>query len=167
MRRAVLARDLDVIAKWFGRYYPNRVRVVLETGPLSAFLDHGMVARDVPVECICARHAKGVLSARVNTINSVSFDHPDPSIFTVLTSPSDTPGNANCDIAIFPPRWMVAEGTFRPPWFHRNVMSELMGLIVGTYDAKEGDGFAPVVHLYTIREWTWARSGRVRGCSSG
>ena len=79
---------------------------------------------------------------RFNTINTVSYDHPDPSIFTVLTSPSDTPGTANCDFVIFPPRWMVAEDTFRPPWFHRNVMSEFMGLILGAYDAKEG-GFAP------------------------
>ena len=79
---------------------------------------------------------------RFNTINTVSFDHPDPSIFTVLTSPSDTPGTANCDFVIFPPRWTVAEDTFRPPWFHRNVMSEFMGLIQGQYDAKEG-GFAP------------------------
>ena len=79
---------------------------------------------------------------RFNTINTVSFDHPDPSIFTVLTSPSDMPGTANCDFVIFPPRWMVAEDTFRPPWFHRNVMSEFMGLIQGQYDAKEG-GFAP------------------------
>ena len=77
-----------------------------------------------------------------NTINTVSFDHPDPSIFTVLTSPSDTPGTANCDFVIFPPRWMVAEHTFRPPWFHRNVMSEFMGLVHGSYDAKAG-GFAP------------------------
>ncbi|CAN5262765.1 homogentisate 1,2-dioxygenase [soil metagenome] len=77
-----------------------------------------------------------------NTINTVSYDHPDPSIFTVLTSPSETPGTANCDFVIFPPRWMVAENTFRPPWFHRNVMSEFMGLITGNYDAKEG-GFAP------------------------
>ena len=81
--------------------------------------------------------------ANFNTINTVSFDHPDPSIFTVLTSPSDTPGVANCDFVIFPPRWMVAEDTFRPPWFHRNVMSEFMGLIHGEYDAKEGGGFAP------------------------
>ena len=81
-------------------------------------------------------------TARFNTINSVSFDHPDPSIFTVLTSPSDTPGTANIDFVIFPPRWMVAEHTFRPPWFHRNVMSEFMGLVTGAYDAKEG-GFAP------------------------
>jgi homogentisate 1,2-dioxygenase len=79
---------------------------------------------------------------RFNTINTVSFDHPDPSIFTVLTSPSEIHGTANCDFVIFPPRWMVAEHTFRPPWFHRNVMSEFMGLIEGTYDAKEG-GFAP------------------------
>jgi homogentisate 1,2-dioxygenase len=79
---------------------------------------------------------------RFNTINTVSFDHPDPSIFTVLTSPSETPGTANMDFVIFPPRWMVAEDTFRPPWFHRNVMSEFMGLIEGSYDAKQG-GFAP------------------------
>ncbi|WP_339931131.1 homogentisate 1,2-dioxygenase [uncultured Brevundimonas sp.] len=81
-------------------------------------------------------------TARFNTIGTVSFDHPDPSIFTVLTSPSDTPGTANADFVIFPPRWMVAEHTFRPPWFHRNVMSEFMGLVTGEYDAKEG-GFAP------------------------
>jgi homogentisate 1,2-dioxygenase len=80
--------------------------------------------------------------ARFNVIGTVSFDHPDPSIFTVLTSPSGQPGVANCDFVIFPPRWMVAEDTFRPPWFHRNVMSEYMGLITGTYDAKEG-GFVP------------------------
>jgi homogentisate 1,2-dioxygenase len=75
-------------------------------------------------------------------INTVSFDHPDPSIFTVLTSPSSQPGVANCDFVIFPPRWLVAEDTFRPPWFHRNVMSELMGLVHGVYDAK-AEGFLP------------------------
>ncbi len=79
---------------------------------------------------------------RFNTIGSISFDHPDPSIFTVLTSPSDTPGWANCDFVIFPPRWLVAEDTFRPPWYHRNVMSECMGLVYGQYDAKPG-GFKP------------------------
>lgn len=79
---------------------------------------------------------------RFNTINTVSFDHPDPSIFTVLTSPTDSPGTANLDLVIFPERWMVAEDTFRPPWFHRNVMHEFMGLIEGSYDAKP-DGFAP------------------------
>lgn len=77
-----------------------------------------------------------------NTINTVSFDHPDPSIFTVLTSESDTPGVANLDFVIFPPRWMVAEHSFRPPYFHRNYMNELMGLINGIYDAKE-EGFIP------------------------
>ena len=80
--------------------------------------------------------------SRFNVINTVSFDHPDPSIFTVLTSQSDTPGVANIDFVIFPPRWMVAENTFRPPWYHRNVMSEFMGLIHGVYDAKE-KGFVP------------------------
>jgi homogentisate 1,2-dioxygenase len=79
---------------------------------------------------------------RFNTMNTVSYDHPDPSIFTVLSAPSDTPGVANLDFVIFPPRWMVAEHSFRPPWFHRNLMSEFMGLIYGTYDAKQG-GFAP------------------------
>ncbi|NCT57173.1 MAG: homogentisate 1,2-dioxygenase [Legionella sp.] len=72
-----------------------------------------------------------------NTMGTVSFDHPDPSIFTVLTSPSHTPGVAHLDFVIFPPRWMVAEHTFRPPYFHRNIMSELMGLIAGAYDAKQ------------------------------
>ena len=80
--------------------------------------------------------------ARFMAINTVSFDHPDPSIFTVLTSPSGQAGVANCDFVIFPPRWMVAEHTFRPPWFHRNVMSELMGLVHGVYDAK-AEGFLP------------------------
>jgi homogentisate 1,2-dioxygenase len=77
-----------------------------------------------------------------NTINTVSFDHPDPSIFTVLSAPSEIPGTANCDFVIFPPRWMVAENTFRPPWFHRNFMNEFMGLIHGEYDAK-AEGFLP------------------------
>lgn len=83
--------------------------------------------------------------ALFNTMNTVSFDHPDPSIFTVLTSPTDTPGRANLDFVIFPPRWMVAEHTFRPPYYHRNIMSELMGLVTGVYDAKEAGagGFMP------------------------
>lgn len=80
---------------------------------------------------------------RFNTINTVSFDHPDPSIFTVLTSPSATPGQANVDFVIFPPRWMVGLDTFRPPYYHRNVMSEFMGLIHGVYDAKPSGGFEP------------------------
>jgi len=80
--------------------------------------------------------------SRFNTINTVSFDHPDPSIFCVLTSPTPVAGVANLDFVIFPPRWMVAENTFRPPWFHRNVMSECMGLVYGAYDAK-AEGFVP------------------------
>ncbi|WP_086935498.1 homogentisate 1,2-dioxygenase [Azospirillum sp. B510] len=79
---------------------------------------------------------------RFNTIGSISFDHPDPSIFLVLHAPSDTPGVDAIDFVIFPPRWLVQEDSFRPPWFHRNVASEFMGLIHGVYDAKE-EGFLP------------------------
>ncbi len=75
-------------------------------------------------------------------MNSVTFDHPDPSIFTVITCQSDEPGTAILDFVIFPPRWMVAEHTFRPPYYHRNTMSEFMGNIIGSYDAKE-TGFGP------------------------
>jgi homogentisate 1,2-dioxygenase len=75
-------------------------------------------------------------------VNTVCVDHPDPSIFTVLTCPTAEPGIAACDFAIFPPRWAVAEHTFRPPYYHRNVMSEYMGLIYGSYEAKAG-GFVP------------------------
>jgi homogentisate 1,2-dioxygenase len=83
---------------------------------------------------------------RFNAVGSISFDHPDPSIFTVLSAPSNAhPGTAIADFVIFPPRWLVAEGTFRPPWYHRNTMSEFMGLIQGQYDAKAGGkgGFQP------------------------
>ena len=79
---------------------------------------------------------------RFNAIGSTSYDHPDPSIFLVLQSPSDTPGVDMIDFVIFPPRWLVMEHTFRPPWFHRNVASEFMGLVHGVYDAKAG-GFVP------------------------
>lgn len=77
-----------------------------------------------------------------NTIGSISYDHPDPSIFLVLQSQSDTPGVDAIDFVIFPPRWLAAEDTFRPPWFHRNVASEFMGLVHGVYDAK-AEGFVP------------------------
>ncbi|MGY8999405.1 MAG: homogentisate 1,2-dioxygenase [Rhodospirillales bacterium] len=80
--------------------------------------------------------------ANFNVIGSVSFDHPDPSIYTVLTSPSNSAGTANVDFVIFPPRWIVAENTYRPPWYHRNVMSEFMGLIHGQYDGRK-EGFVP------------------------
>ncbi|CAG9272376.1 Homogentisate 1,2-dioxygenase [Paraburkholderia unamae] len=79
---------------------------------------------------------------RFNTIGSISYDHPDPSIFLVLHSPTDTPGVDAIDFVIFPPRWLAAENTFRPPWYHRNVASEFMGLVHGVYDAK-AEGFVP------------------------
>ncbi|MGK6320722.1 homogentisate 1,2-dioxygenase [Sphingomonas sp. DT-204] len=116
----------EIVQKFQGRLWTT----MLDHSPFDVAAWHGNLAP-------CRYDLR-----RFNTINTVSFDHPDPSIFTVLTSPSDTPGTANCDFVIFPPRWMVAEDTFRPPWFHRNVMSEFMGLIHGAYDAKAG-GFAP------------------------
>ena len=81
-------------------------------------------------------------TANFMVLGTVSFDHPDPSIYTVLTSPSELPGLANVDFVIFAPRWLVGENTFRPPWFHRNIMSEFMGLVLGVYDAK-AEGFTP------------------------
>ncbi|HEX5086112.1 MAG TPA: homogentisate 1,2-dioxygenase [Blastocatellia bacterium] len=118
--------DFHIVAKFQG----NLWEAAIDHSPLDVVAWHGNYA---PYKYDLARF---------NTINTVSFDHPDPSIFTVLTSPSDTQGVANVDFVIFPPRWMVAEHTFRPPYFHRNVMSEFMGLIFGQYDAKE-EGFAP------------------------
>jgi len=79
---------------------------------------------------------------RFSPIGPLLFDHADPSIFTVLTAPSETPGTANVDFVVFPDRWMVTENTFRPPWYHMNIMSEFMGLIYGAYDAKP-QGFVP------------------------
>lgn len=80
---------------------------------------------------------------KYSPVGPILFDHADPSIFTVMTSPSETPGTANIDFVLFSDRWLVAENTFRPPWYHMNVMSEFMGLIYGVYDAKTGGGFAP------------------------
>jgi homogentisate 1,2-dioxygenase len=79
---------------------------------------------------------------RYSPVGPVLYDHADPSIFSVLTSPSETPGTANIDFVIFSDRWLVAENTFRPPWYHMNVMSEFMGLVYGQYDAKP-QGFVP------------------------
>ena len=79
---------------------------------------------------------------RFNAIGSITYDHPDPSIFLVLHSASDTPGVSNIDFVIFPPRILAMENTFRPPWFHRNIASEFMGLVYGVYDAK-AEGFMP------------------------
>jgi homogentisate 1,2-dioxygenase len=118
--------DFELVQKYLGRLWTT----TLDHSPLDVVAWHGNLA---PWKYDLADF---------NTIGTVSFDHPDPSIFTVLTSPSERPGVANADFVIFPPRWMVAEDTFRPPWFHRNVMSECMGLIRGAYDAK-ADGFAP------------------------
>ena len=133
-------RDFETPAAWFeDRDAPVELIQKFQGRLWSTMLDHS------PFDVV-AWH--GNLAPyrydlrRFNTINTVSYDHPDPSIFTVLTSPSEVPGTANCDFVIFPPRWMVAEQTFRPPWFHRNVMSEFMGLIHGAYDAK-ADGFLP------------------------
>ena len=120
------AGDIELVAKFGGGFWATR----LDHSPLDVVAWHGNYA---PYKYDLARF---------NTVNSVSFDHPDPSIFTVLTSISDTPGMANLDFVIFPPRWMVAERTFRPPYFHRNLMSEFMGLIEGVYDAK-AEGFSP------------------------
>jgi homogentisate 1,2-dioxygenase len=80
---------------------------------------------------------------RYSPVGPILYDHADPSIFTVLTSPSETPGTANIDFVLFSDRWLVAENTFRPPWYHMNVMSEFMGLVYGEYDAKTGGGFMP------------------------
>ena len=118
--------EVELVQKYLGRLWTT----TLDHSPLDVVAWHGNLAP-------CKYDL-----ANFNTIGTVSFDHPDPSIFTVLTSPSDMPGRANADFVIFPPRWMVAEDTFRPPWFHRNVMSECMGLIHGAYDAK-AEGFAP------------------------
>ncbi|NLO80544.1 MAG: homogentisate 1,2-dioxygenase [Xanthomonadaceae bacterium] len=119
-----LTGDFSLVAKFGGKLWETR----LSHSPLDVVAWHGNYA---PYKYDLFKF---------NTIGTVSYDHPDPSIFTVLTSPSDTPGTANIDFVIFPPRWMVAEHTFRPPWFHRNVMSEFLGLVRGVYDAK-AEGF--------------------------
>ncbi len=99
---------------------------------------------------------------RFNTMGSTSYDHPDPSIFLVLHSPSDTPGTSNIDFVVFPPRWLAMENTFRPPWFHRNVANEFMGLICGVYDAKS-TGFVPGgSSLAQLHERTWSRRCHIR-----
>lgn len=118
--------NFEVVMKFLGSLWSCRQ----EHSPLDVVAWHGNY---VPFKYDLSRFM---------AINTVSFDHPDPSIFTVLTSPTEQSGVANCDFVIFPPRWMVGEHTFRPPWFHRNVMSELMGLVHGVYDAK-AEGFLP------------------------
>jgi len=116
--------EMEIVAKFGGNLWACET----EHSPLDVVAWHGNYA---PYKYDLRRF---------NTIGSISFDHPDPSIFTVLTSPSAETGTANCDFVIFPDRWLVAENTFRPPWYHRNIMSEYMGLCYGQYDAKE-EGF--------------------------
>ncbi|PAT33771.1 homogentisate 1,2-dioxygenase [Vandammella animalimorsus] len=118
--------DFELVAKFMG----NLWRAKIGHSPLDVVAWHGNFA---PYKYDLRRF---------NTIGSISYDHPDPSIFLVLQSPSDTAGWDNIDFVIFPPRWLAAENTFRPPWFHRNIASEFMGLIHGEYDAK-ADGFRP------------------------
>lgn len=118
--------DCELVAKFGGNLWSCQI----DHSPLDVVAWHGNYA---PYKYDLRRF---------NTIGSISFDHPDPSIFTVLTSPSAEHGTANCDFVIFLDRWLVAENTFRPPWFHRNIMSEFMGLCFGQYDAKE-EGFVP------------------------
>jgi homogentisate 1,2-dioxygenase len=118
--------DFKIVGKFLGRMWEAEI----DHSPLDVVAWHGNY---VPYKYDLARF---------QCINTVSFDHPDPSIYTVMTSPSVMAGTANVDFAIFPPRWLVAEHTFRPPWFHRNMMNEFMGLVFGEYDAK-AEGFLP------------------------
>ena len=118
--------DFELVAKFAGKLWSARI----DHSPLDVVAWHG---NNAPYRYDLRRF---------NTIGSVSYDHPDPSIFLVLQSPSDTPGVDAIDFVIFPPRWLVMRDTFRPPWFHRNVASEFMGLIQGVYDAK-AEGFVP------------------------
>jgi homogentisate 1,2-dioxygenase len=115
-----------LLVKWCGRFFVTHI----DASPLDVVAWHGNYAP-----------YKYDLST-FSPVGAILFDHPDPSIFTVLTAPSGEEGTANVDFVIFPPRWLVAENTFRPPWYHRNIMSEFMGLIKGQYDAKE-KGFVP------------------------
>lgn len=116
----------EVVQKFMGSLWAT----TLDHSPLDVVAWHGNLA---PYKYDLARFM---------VIGTISYDHPDPSIFTVLTSPTDRLGAANVDFAVFAPRWLVAEHTFRPPWFHRNLMNECMGLVHGAYDAKQG-GFIP------------------------
>ena len=121
-----LEQDYELVAKFMGQLW-------------SADMKHS------PFDVVAWRgnHAPYKYDLRrFNTIGSISYDHPDPSIFLVLQSITDTPGVDAIDFVIFPPRWLAMENTFRPPWYHRNIASEFMGLIHGVYDAK-AEGFSP------------------------
>ncbi len=119
-------RPHRVVVKWCGSFHESWI----DHSPLDVVAWHG-------------NYAPYKYDLRTfSPVGSISFDHPDPSIFTVLTSPTGEAGTANIDFVIFPERWLVAENAFRPPWYHMNIMSEFMGLIYGQYDAKE-QGFLP------------------------
>jgi len=115
-----------LVVKWCGRFYVTQI----DHSPLDVVAWHGNYA---PYKYDLASFSP---------VGAILFDHPDPSIYSVLTSPRGEEGTANIDFVIFPPRWLVAEDTFRPPWYHRNIMSEFMGLVHGQYDAK-AEGFVP------------------------
>ncbi len=115
-----------VVVKWGGQFHETEIG----HSPLDVVAWHGNYAA-------CKYDLR-----TFSPVGAILFDHPDPSIFTVLTAPSGTPGTANIDFVLFRERWMVAEHTFRPPWYHKNIMSELMGNIYGIYDAKP-EGFVP------------------------
>ncbi|RII18841.1 Homogentisate 1,2-dioxygenase [Streptomyces sp. YIM 130001] len=127
---AAAYEDIEEPVEVINKFCGNLWRATYDHSPLDVVAWHG-------------NHVPYVYDlTRFNVMGTISYDHPDPSIFTVLTSPSDTPGLAGVDFVVFAPRWLVGEDTFRPPYFHRNVMSEYMGLIEGAYDAK-AEGFVP------------------------
>ena len=127
---AAAYEDLEAECELFFKARGRMFRAALPRSPLDVVAWHG--------DCAPCKYDL----RRFSPVGSIAFDHPDPSIFTVLSAASDTPGTANVDFVIFPERWLVMEDSFRPPWFHRNVMSEFMGLVHGVYDAKPG-GFVP------------------------
>ena len=116
--------DIDAECELVGKFLGRLWTAQMDHSPLDVVAWHGNYA---PLKYDLRRF---------NAIGSISYDHPDPSIFLVLHSPSDMPGTSNIDFVVFPPRWLAMENTFRPPWFHRNVANEFMGLISGVYDAK-------------------------------
>jgi homogentisate 1,2-dioxygenase len=122
--------DLGEPSELIGKFAGHLWTAKMDHSPLDVVAWHG---NNVPYKYDLRRF---------NTMGSTSYDHPDPSIFLVLHSPSDAAGTSNIDFVVFPPRWLVMENTFRPPWFHRNIANEFMGLIHGVYDAKS-TGFVP------------------------
>jgi len=122
--------DREVTTQLYVKWGAQLYRTTLGYSPLDVVAWHGNYA---PYKYDLRRYSP---------VGPILYDHADPSIFTVLTAPSETPGTANIDFVIFPERWLVAENTFRPPWYHMNIMSEFMGLVYGVYDAKP-EGFVP------------------------